>query len=172
MSRDVESVTCWLLRRCSGGKVSKEIGAMVYCGDGSNQSGKGWLRTSIGDERYLDGSPACFVLAAAVEVGHHAEAAAAVLDEGADGGAPSPLRLLGRVLGREIEVLPQALLQPVHPSLSSLPQERRARRGREQREEMDGEFEFELWKGGTSEGSLEYKKEQPTPGEAWSADIF
>ena len=91
---------------------------MVYdYGDGtSNQSGKGWLRTSIGDERYLDGSPACFVLAAAVEVGHHAEAAAAVLDEGADGGAPSPLRLLGRVLGREIEVLPQALLQPVHPS--------------------------------------------------------
>ena len=58
-----------------------------------------------------------FVLAAAVEVGHHAEAAAAVLDEGADGGAPSPLRLLGRVLGREVEVLPQALLQPVHPSL-------------------------------------------------------
>ena len=39
------------------------------------------------------------------------------------------------------------------------------------REEMDGGFEFERWKGGTSEGSLEYKKEQPTPGEAWSADI-
>jgi hypothetical protein len=36
---------------------------------------------------------------------------------------------------------------------------------------MDGGFEFERWKWGTSEGSLEYKKEQPTPGEAWSADI-
>ena len=109
-----------------------------------------------------------FVLAAAVEVGHHAEAAAAVLDEGADGGAPSPLRFLRRVLGREIEVLPQALLQPVHPSLPSLPQERRARRGREQREEMDGEFEFErccVGKGELARAvlTLEYKKEQPLP---------
>ena len=112
-----------------------------------------------------------FVLAAAVEVGHHAEAAAAVLDEGADGGAPSPLRFLRRVLGGEIEVLPQALLQPVHPSPPSHRSDELAEAGSKRGNGWGG-FEFERWKGGTSEGSLEYKKEQPTPGEAWSADIF
>lgn len=40
-----------------------------------------------------------------------AEAAATVLDdEAADGGAPAALRLLGGVLGRQVEVVLQVLL--------------------------------------------------------------
>jgi hypothetical protein len=64
--------------------------------------------------KYLDGAACLLVLEAAVEVGHHAEAAAAVLDDGADGGAPPPLRLLGGVLGRHVEMLLQVPLHGVH----------------------------------------------------------
>jgi hypothetical protein len=48
------------------------------------------------------------------EVGDHAEAAARVLDDG-DGVAPSAQGLLGAVLGRQVELLLQVLLQPLHP---------------------------------------------------------
>jgi len=82
---------------------------------------------------YLDGLSLGLVLAAAVEVGHHAEAAAAVLDE-AHGGAPSPLRLLGGVLRRHFEVLLQVAIQPLHPSHGTGRRERARRRPRERRE--------------------------------------
>lgn len=69
---------------------------------------------------YLDGAALGVVLVTLVEVGHVAEAAAAVLDEGADGGAPAPLRLLRRVLGRQLEVLLQIPLHLLPSFLLSL----------------------------------------------------
>uniref|UniRef100_A0A0E0IY54 Uncharacterized protein n=1 Tax=Oryza nivara TaxID=4536 RepID=A0A0E0IY54_ORYNI len=64
---------------------------------------------------YLGGADLGLVQGAAVEVGHPAEAAAAVLDDGANGLPPSPLRLLRRVLGRHIEVLLQVPVKLLHP---------------------------------------------------------
>ena len=164
MSRDVESVTCWLLRRCSGGKVSKEIGAMVYCGDGSNQSGKGWLRTSIGDKlasTWMDRRRASFwlrlsrsatmrkrrrrFLTRAPTAERHRRCASS---EGFLGGRSKSSRRL--FSNQSIPPLP-----PTGATSSPRPGTR---------EEMDGGFEFERWKGGTSEGSLECKKEQARRG--------
>lgn len=78
----------------------------------------GWIWYGVGG--YLDGAALGVVLVALVEVGHVAEAAAAVLDEGADGGAPPPLRLLRRVLGRQLEVLLQIPLHLLPSFLLSL----------------------------------------------------
>lgn len=54
---------------------------------------------------YLDLAALGLGLRALVEVGYHPEAAAAVLDERADGIPPPSLRLLRRVLRRHLEAL-------------------------------------------------------------------
>ena len=126
------------IQRCEMGQstvMATEGEASKQSQSRAEQSDEGWLTSGCCGEgrvvgEYLDGLSLGLVLAAAVEVGHHAEAAAAVLDE-AHGGAPSPLRLFGGVLRRHFEVLLQVALQPLHPSHPPPPgpgDEERARR--------------------------------------------